>query len=50
MDRSPEFKPMKYAAFNFALDRDTIYVLVDGKERKLHVDRIALKPSEPQKP
>jgi len=34
----------------FAVERDSIYVLVDGKERKLHVDRIALKPSEPSKP
>ena len=31
----------------FAIERDTIYVLVDGKERKLHVDRIALKPEKP---
>jgi len=27
----------------FAIERDAAYVMVDGKERKLHVDRIALK-------
>jgi hypothetical protein len=34
----------------FAIDRNTAYVLVDGKEHKVHVDRIALKPAEPAKP
>jgi hypothetical protein len=34
-------------AVQFALEKDSIYVLVDGKEQKLHVDRITLKPGDP---
>ena len=34
----------------FAIERNTAYVLVDGKEHKVHVDRIALKAAEQAKP